>query len=75
MSPPDTDIDKQAKRHRGPLVGITAGLIFVAIVAIGAFIWNGLPLGEQAAPDGEPTEVVPEDAATGTDGDGQGVAE
>ncbi len=72
MSPPDTDIEKQAKRHRGPIVGITAGLVFVAIVAIAAAIWAGFPLGEQAAPDGEPTETVPADPAAG---DAQGTSD
>jgi hypothetical protein len=83
MSAPKTNIDKQVKRHRGPIWGITIGLILVAAVAVAALFWSGVPLDEQAAPDGEPTETInggdtvtaPEldtpaasDAATGTDG-------
>ena len=58
MSAPDTDLEKQRKRHRGPIYGITFGLAFVIIVALGAFIWPGIPLDEQAAPDGEATETI-----------------
>lgn len=35
MTPPDTNIKKQAKRHWGPLVGIT----FALLVAAAAFLW------------------------------------
>lgn len=65
MSAPDTDLEKQRKRHRGPIVGIVVGLVFVAIVALAAFVWPGIPLDEQAAPDGEPTETTEGDAVTG----------
>jgi hypothetical protein len=58
MSPPDTNLDKQRRRHRGPIWGITAGLVFVAIVALAAFLWGGWPLDRQAAPDGAATETV-----------------
>jgi len=65
MSAPDTDLEKQAKRHRGPIVGITFGLVFVVIVALGAFVWPGIPLDQQAAPDGAPTETTDGDAVSG----------
>lgn len=34
MSAPDANLDKQKKNHRGPLVGITIGLVFVAILLV-----------------------------------------
>lgn len=64
MSAPDTDLEKQQKRHRGPIWGITLGLVFVAILALGAFVWPGVPLDRQAAPDGAPTEVTEDGNAT-----------
>ena len=71
MSAPKTNIEKQAKRHRGPIWGITIGLILVALVALAAFVWEGIPLDEQAAPDGEETEsdtVVAPDVETSGNG-------
>lgn len=65
MSAPDTNLEKQRKRHRGPIVGITAGLVFVAILALAAFVWPGIPLDRQAAPDGAPTETEATDPAAG----------
>jgi hypothetical protein len=65
MSAPRTDIETQRKRHRGPIVGIVGGLIFVALLALAAFVWPGIPLDEQAAPDGVPTETTDGDAVSG----------
>jgi NhaP-type Na+/H+ or K+/H+ antiporter len=66
MSAPHTNLDKQRRRHRGPMIGMAAVLLFVALVALGAFIWPGLPLDGQAAPDGEPRPAVEEGAADDT---------
>jgi hypothetical protein len=62
MTPPKTDLETQTRRHRGPIIGITLALAFVAVVIIAAFLWGGWPLSEQAAPDGVPTEVAPDAA-------------
>lgn len=35
MSAPQTNIEKQKRWHRGPLVGMAAGLIFVGLM----FLW------------------------------------
>jgi molybdopterin-guanine dinucleotide biosynthesis protein A len=55
MSAPQTNIDRQKRRHRGPLIGILAGLAFVAIL----FFFY---LGDTATPDesllNEPTAPV-----------------
>ncbi len=34
MSAPDTDVEKQARRHKTPLLGIAGSLIFAAIAGI-----------------------------------------
>lgn len=65
MSAPNTNLETQRKRHRGPIIGITAGLVFVAIVTLGAFMWPGIPLDQQAAPDGVGTQTVDGDRVTG----------
>ncbi|WP_150297131.1 hypothetical protein [Salipiger aestuarii] len=40
MSAPDTDIDKQEKRHRAPLWGMWGGLGLVAILFLGWLLWT-----------------------------------
>lgn len=65
MSAPDTKLETQRKRHRGPIIGITLGLVFVVLLTIGAFLWPGLPLDQQAAPDGVPSQTVDGDGVTG----------
>lgn len=59
MSAPNTNLDKQRKRHGGPIIGISLGLLFVVLVALAAFLSPGIPLDQQAAPDGVPTEMAP----------------
>lgn len=65
MSAPHTNLEKQQRRHRGPIYGITAGLVFVALIAIAAFVWPGIPLDRQAAPDGAPTATSDGDTVSG----------
>lgn len=38
MTAPNTNVEKQAKRHRGPLVGIVVVIVFAIIMA---FVWAG----------------------------------
>ena len=42
MSAPDTNIDKQTKRHAGPLVGIALAVV----VAVAALAWWALAAGD-----------------------------
>ena len=53
MSAPQTNVEKQRKRHIGPLIGISAGLIFAAII----FVFF---LGEQT--DGDADDPLADDA-------------
>lgn len=53
MSAPDTNLDKQKKRHAGPLVGITAGLVFAAILLFAYLTFVATP--EDDSPDATPT--------------------
>lgn len=45
------DLDRQAKRHKGPLIGISAGLIFASVLL---FWW----LGSEAADAPGPTDAT-----------------
>lgn len=72
MSAPDTNIEKQAKRHKGPLVGIIAGLIFAGVLLFALITWmsaNGnTPEGAETQVDGRTGEVVAgEEDATATE--------
>lgn len=56
MTAPDTNTEKQTKRHKGPLLGIAAALVFsfiIAIVLIGVMD-EGEVSGD--APDVNPVE-------------------
>lgn len=50
MSSPETNVDKQVKRHKGPLIGIIAVIVFAGLMA---FFWaGGEDLTEDDAQDG-----------------------
>ncbi|SDG39900.1 hypothetical protein [Sulfitobacter delicatus] len=64
MSPPDTDLKKQERRHMGPLIGIALVVIF----GIGIIVyWTG----EEVATAPEDNSVVEEGATV----EGEGTAE
>lgn len=69
MSAPNTNINKQADRHRGPLTGMMFAVVF-ALVLLGAFLmWTrgegNDPAGAQAQVDGRTGEVEASDTAEG----------
>lgn len=60
MSAPQTDIERQKRRHRGPLIGIIAALIVAGLLLL-------VFLGDVTAPDDSllgdgPNVTVPETA-------------
>lgn len=55
MSAPQTNIDRQKKRHRGPLLGIGAVVTFALALLLGLSVW----LTDDAMP-------LPENTPTGT---------
>ncbi len=67
MTPPDSNLDKQKKRHRGPLWGIAAVLILVALLFFGYLTYitgadpEEPPVEEEVLPDedGIPAEGAP----------------
>jgi hypothetical protein len=50
MSAPDTNLEKQEKRHAGPLIGIGAGVIFAAILLF-AFLTMQVDPVEDGGPE------------------------
>ncbi len=56
MSAPDTNIEKQKSRHKGPLIGITIGVIFAFVLLAGLATWvvwdGGEPEGAELQIDG-----------------------
>ncbi len=40
MSAPDTNIEKQTKRHKAPLVGMGSVVVFAGILFIGLLYWT-----------------------------------
>ncbi len=56
LSASETNIEKQAKRHRGPMYGIAVSLIWAAVLFVGFLIWT-------AYQSDNPTAVSPAEAA------------
>ena len=72
MSAPDTNVEKQSRRHKGPIIGIALAVAFGGLMALlmtGTSIFRGEePEGANVQIDGrtgaeEPVESAP--AATG----------
>ena len=64
MSAPDTDPEKQVKRHRPSLIGIAA-VVALALVLLFAFVTfvvdrGGVPEGAEEQIDGRTGDVVAE---------------
>ncbi len=54
MSAPQTNLEKQKKRHRGPLAGIALGIVVVGVMFLVWLIWlsdNG-QTPREATPEG-----------------------
>ncbi|QGX99019.1 hypothetical protein EI983_12365 [Roseovarius faecimaris] len=39
MSAPDTNVEKQTKRHKGPLTGMPAAIVLAVVAIVGAIAW------------------------------------
>ena len=51
MSAPETNIERQKRRHRPALAGIAGGFALLALILFATSVWEGVPIDEQAAPD------------------------
>ena len=61
MSAPHTDLDKQEKRHKAPLLGMGAAVMFAAVLLVLMIGWlvmrGGTPEGSQTQIDGRTGEA------------------
>ncbi|MEB8385949.1 hypothetical protein OO012_01800 [Rhodobacteraceae bacterium KMM 6894] len=58
MSAPDTNIETQEKRHKGPLSGMFIGVMVAGVMFLGLMIWlvwNGNDPGEDTPAAAEST--------------------
>ena len=61
MSAPDRDLERQARRHRGPLRGMSAVVLFALTLLAFLGFWafrSGGPEGAVVSPDADPTAVT-----------------
>lgn len=63
MSAPDTNVEKQEKRHKVPLVGMVGGVVFALLLLAGLFFFvigsGDEPEGADVQIDGRTGEVEP----------------
>lgn len=57
MSAPDTNVEKQAKRHKGPLRGMSGAIILAVVAILAVFAWVNLT-GVDEAPVPEVTTTT-----------------
>lgn len=72
MSAPDTDTEKQARQHRGPLTGMFMAVIFAGLLLVGLVVYlfarGGTPEGAAVQVDGRTGEAeATADGAPATD--------
>lgn len=61
MSAPNTNVEKQEKRHAGPLIGMVAAVLFVGVLLIGYTFFIATPDegAVDTTPDGEAVQAAP----------------
>ena len=61
MSAPRTDIEKQERRHAGPLIGMAACVAFAAIIAVAYFGFIAKPAEDgETVVEGTPSAIETE---------------
>ncbi len=70
MSAPDTDPEKQERRHKAPLLGMKGVIIFVALILVGVAIYSTTQSDDaatEALGDSTPTVDVTGDSVPTVD--------
>ena len=73
MSAPNTNIEKQKERHKGPLGGMALVVTFAAVLLAGLLIFL-FAAGNDPEETGPQVEVIPGEGATLEDGAEAGTA-
>ena len=68
MSAPNTNVKKQERRHKTPLVGMVWAILFAAVLFVGLVIWRAFSGNEPG--DGQPIDA--EQAGSGAAGEAAG---
>ena len=58
MSAPDTNVERQTRKHKPALLGMAAAAVIAVIAAIVALNWQGVPADEQAGSGPEAVEAT-----------------
>lgn len=62
MTPPDTDLNKQKRRHRGPLIGMA----IIVVIGVGAILyWVFEEAATAPGPEDETEATTPADVREG----------
>ena len=56
MSASETNVEKQVKRHKGPLTGFVAVIAWAAVLLAGFLLWTAYQSGNPTAES--PAEVI-----------------
>ena len=49
MSAPDTNIEKQERRHKGPMTGMKAAIGFALVLFLGLIVWTSYQADNETA--------------------------
>jgi hypothetical protein len=63
MSPSDTNMEKQKRRHRGPLIGMALVIAFVVAIIV---YWNGDDVATAPGPESAEEGATAADVREGT---------
>lgn len=58
MSPPDTNVEKQTKRHKGPLAGIPLAIAIAAVVFVAFLAWSAFTGTDTSGAQGTETSAT-----------------
>lgn len=70
MSPPDTNIEKQEKQHKAPLIGMPAAIVIATVLFLAVLLWINL-YDPQTEVDVNVETATPEEPAADTEGAGE----
>lgn len=58
MTAPDTNVEKQTRRHKGPLAGMPLAIAIAAAVFVGFLAWSAFTGAETSGAQGTETSAT-----------------